>query len=116
MLGLRPRATMRNVPAPPRSGLFDDPTRAARAAARDDNSDVWTPPVIRTVASKGRASPRFRGVPTGTRAIFKERSLGARRRARLRDRVEDVVEMRVREPPVDGRRPEHVASTTSSPR
>ena len=104
MLGLRQGATMRNVPAHHGVDLSHhgvdlsmNPMRAARAAARQDHADHWTPPVIRTVASQGEgivdlveATDRHRG--------YLERSgaLGTRRRARLRDRVEDVVEMRVR--------------------
>jgi LAO/AO transport system kinase len=97
MLGLRHGATMRNVPAHHGVDLSINPMRAARAAAREENPDTWTPPVIRTVASQGE------GVGDVVAATDRHRSylektgeLGARRRARLRDRVEDVVEMRVR--------------------
>ncbi len=98
MLGLRQGATMHNVPAHHGVDLSHDIRVALRAPRRaKDDPDVWTPPVIRTVASKGEgiaelleATDRHRG--------YLERSgaLGARRRARLRDRVVDVVEMRVR--------------------
>jgi LAO/AO transport system kinase len=97
MLGLRHGATMRDVPAHHGVDLSMNPRRAARAAAREDSPDLWTPPVIRTVASKGEgiaevleATDRHRGY------LEKSGALGARRRARLRDRVQDVVEMRVR--------------------
>jgi len=97
MLGLRQGATMRNVPAHHGVDLSMNPRRAARAAANEDNPEHWTPPVIRTVASNGEgiaevvaATDRHRGY------LEKSGTLGARRRARLRDRVKDVVEMRVR--------------------
>ena len=74
-----------------------NPGKAARAAARAENPEHWTPPVIRTVASNGEgigdvieAADRHRGY------LEKSGTLGQRRRARLRDRVVDVVEMRVR--------------------
>jgi LAO/AO transport system kinase len=107
MLGLRHGATMRNVPAHHGIDLSTltagdnksavNPGRAARAAAREENPDHWTPPVIRTVASNGEgvdeviaATDRHRGY------LEKSGTLGQRRRVRLRDRVVDVVEMRVR--------------------
>lgn len=111
MLGLRHGATMRNVPAhhgvdlstmraielTPEERLAMNPARAARAAARDASAEHWTPPVLRTVASNGEgiadlvdAIDRHRGY------LEKSGALGQRRRARLRDRVVDVVEMRVR--------------------
>jgi LAO/AO transport system kinase len=107
MLGLRHGATMRNVPAHHGIDLSSltagdkkaavNPGRAARAAAREENPDHWTPPVIRTVAANGEgvdeliaATDRHHGY------LEKSGTLGQRRRARLRDRVVDVVEMRVR--------------------
>ena len=113
MLGLRHGATMKNVPAHhgvdlstlagPKPGLTPDeraamnPGKAARLAARAENPEHWTPPVIRTVASNGE------GIGDVVEAADRHRSyletsgtLGERRRARLRDRVVDVVEMRVR--------------------
>ena len=53
MLGLRQGATMRNVPAHHGVDLSMNPMRAARAAAREENLDHWTSPVLRTVASQG---------------------------------------------------------------
>jgi LAO/AO transport system kinase len=113
MLGLRHGATMKNVPAhhgidlsslaAPKPALTPEeraamnPGKAARAAARAENPEYWTPPVIRTVASNGEgigdlveAADRHRSY------LEKSGTLGERRRARLRDRVVDVVEMRVR--------------------
>ncbi len=89
MLGLRSGATMKNVPA--------HPGRAARTAARSDDGDAWTPPVMLTAAANGE------GVAEVVAALdrhftFLEASgdLARRRRARLRERVIDVVESRVR--------------------
>ncbi len=107
MLGLRTGATLKNVPAHHgvdlgRAMTRDEqmamnPGRAARAAAKDEKPDSWTPPVLRTVAAKSE------GVADVVAALerhfgYLERSgdLGRRRRARLRERVVDVVEGRVR--------------------
>jgi LAO/AO transport system kinase len=108
MLGLRGGNTLKNVPAhhgvdlgralTRDEKLAMNPARAAREAARDgaDNSS-WTPPVLRTVAS---ASEGIADVVTAIDRHFGylERSgiLRERRRARLRDRVVEVVEGQVR--------------------
>jgi LAO/AO transport system kinase len=89
MLGLRSGATMKNVPS--------HPGRAARAAARSNDADAWTPPVLLATASSGDG---VAGVVTAIdrHFAFLEASgdLARRRRARLRERVMDVVEARVR--------------------
>jgi LAO/AO transport system kinase len=107
MLGLRSGATLKNVPAHHgvdlRRPLTKDeqmamnPGRAARAAGKAEHPESWTPPVLRTAASKGE------GVDDVVAALDRHFSyletsgeLGARRRARLRERVVDVVEARVR--------------------
>lgn len=109
MLGLRAGggATLQNVPAhhgvqlgrplTREERLAMNPARAAREASRDVMSERWTPPVLRTVASKGE------GVPEVIDAIdrhfnYLEHSGGLRerRRARLRARVVEVVEDHVR--------------------
>jgi LAO/AO transport system kinase len=89
MLGLRSGATMKNVPS--------HPGRAARAAAHSEDADAWTPPVLLTTAASGE------GVGDVATALdrhfaFLETTgdLARRRRARLRERVRDVVEARVR--------------------
>jgi len=76
--------------------LAMNPARAAREAAAGDNMS-WTPPVLRTVASAGE------GVAELVAAVdrhfgYLERSgvLQERRRARLRARVVEVVESKVR--------------------
>jgi LAO/AO transport system kinase len=74
-----------------------NPGKAARAHAARDDDAKWTPPVLRCVATTGD------GVPALLTALdrhfgYLERSgaLVARRRARLRERVVDVAEQRVR--------------------
>jgi LAO/AO transport system kinase len=106
MLGLRTGETLKNVPAhhgvqlgramTKQERLAMNPARAAREAARADE-DKWTPPVLRSVAMKGE------GVEDITSAVdrhfhYLERSgeLHTRRRARLKRRVIQVVESRVR--------------------
>ena len=108
MLGLRGGNTLKNVPAHHgvdlgRAMTKDEqmamnPGRAARAAAKEADPDHWTPPVLRTVAAKNE------GVEELAAALdrhfgYLETSgtLAERRRERLRERVVDVVEQRVRQ-------------------
>jgi LAO/AO transport system kinase len=74
-----------------------NPARAARALAATDDGATWTPPVLRCMGTTGE------GIPELLSALdrhfgYLERSgmLVARRRARLRERVVDVAEQRVR--------------------
>jgi LAO/AO transport system kinase len=106
MLGLRSGETLRNVPAhhgvqlgramTKQERLAMNPAKAAREAARKDEEN-WTPVVLGSVATKKE------GIAELMSAIDKhfhylERSgdLHTRRRARLRRRVVEVVESRVR--------------------
>jgi LAO/AO transport system kinase len=106
MLGLRSGETLKNVPAhhgvqlgramTKDERLAMNPAKAAREAARRDE-EKWTPGVLRSVAIKKE------GIEELTAAIdrhfaYLERSGGLlqRRRARLRRRVVEVVESRVR--------------------
>src|SRR5262245_32108218 len=108
MLGLRHGNTLKNVPAhhgvdlgramTKAEQLAMNPGRAAREAARAGHPEEWTPPVLRSVAMKGE------GIPEVVAALdrhfgYLEASgtLGTRRRARLRERVVDVVQERVRD-------------------
>jgi LAO/AO transport system kinase len=116
MLGLRDGRTLKDVPAhhgidlgtamrrPERregtkaEQLAINPGRAAREAAKADNPEQWTPPVLRTVGVKREgiddvvaALDRHFGY------LEKSGTLVARRRARLRERVVDVVQQRVRD-------------------
>jgi LAO/AO transport system kinase len=107
MLGLRDGKTLKDVPAhhgvdlgramTKAEQLAMNPGRAAREAAKSEHADHWTPPVLRTVAAKNE------GVTDVIAALdrhfgYLETSgtLGTRRRARLRERVVDVVHERVR--------------------
>lgn len=97
MLGLRSGATLKGVPAHHGVDLKHvNPKRVARAAAARDD-EHWTPPVLRTIGTTGEGLPEF--VSSLDRHFaYLERSgtLHARRRARLRERVVDAVEHRVR--------------------
>jgi LAO/AO transport system kinase len=107
MLGLRSGETLKNVPAhhgvqlgramTKQERMAMNPARAAREAAKGEQEDRWTPAVLRSVAVKQE------GIGELAEAIdrhfhYLERSgeLHARRRARLRRRVVEVVESRVR--------------------
>jgi LAO/AO transport system kinase len=106
MLGLRNGATLKNVPAhhgvdlgrvmTRDEQLAMNPGRAARAAAKDGNLDQWTPPVLRAVATKREGLDEF-SAALDRHFSYLETSgtLGQRRRARLRERVVDVVGERV---------------------
>ena len=106
MLGLRSGETLKNVPAhhgvqlgrpmSKEERLAMNPGKAAREAAKRDE-EKWTPAVLRAVAVKKE------GIEELTAAIdrhfaYLERTGGLheRRRARLRRRVVEVVESRVR--------------------
>lgn len=103
-IGLRMGQTYRHIPAHHgvRHGTGARPIRnpayAARNAAASDDAVIWTPPVISTMAERGE------GVEALATAFdrhfdYLERSgtLRSRRRQRLRERVVEVVERRVRE-------------------
>jgi LAO/AO transport system kinase len=126
MIGLRDGSTLKNVPAHhgvdlsrPMTGdeqlamnverkrdedeaaaegrRFVNPGRAARAAAKAPSSDRWTPPVLRAVATKGEGTSEVAAALDRHFGYLETSgSLARRRRARLRERVVDVVEGRVR--------------------
>jgi LAO/AO transport system kinase len=77
--------------------LAMNPGRAAREAAQSDGGDAWTPPVLRAVASTGEGVSELAAV-LDRHFGYLERSgdLRERRRRRLRERVVDVVEEKVR--------------------
>ncbi|MHB1299200.1 MAG: ArgK/MeaB family GTPase, partial [Gemmatimonadaceae bacterium] len=97
MLGLRSGATLKNVPAHHGIDLkaVNPKTVAREAAKRDD--DQWTPPVLRTIGSTGEGLAEL-ATALERHFGYLERSgtLQRRRRARLRERVVDAVELRVR--------------------
>jgi LAO/AO transport system kinase len=94
MLGMRAGATMRNVPAHhgvdlSRSNL----AKQARAAAQADDAERWTPPVLRTVAAKAEGIEELMdALDRHFRYLERSGTLRDRRRARLRERVVEVVE------------------------
>ena len=107
MLGLRNGKTLKNVPAhhgvdlgramTKAEQLAMNPGRAAREAAKSDRPDEWTPPVLRTVGVKGEGIDELVGALDRHFAYLEASGvLRERRRARLRERVVDVVHERVR--------------------
>ena len=107
MLGLRNGNTLKHVPAHHgvdlgRAMTKDEqfamnPARAARAAAKDGAAETWTPPVLRTVAAKAEGvEDVVDALERHFAYLEKSGTLTQRRRARLRERVVDVVEERVR--------------------
>jgi len=99
-LGLRMGQADRHVPAHHGGSTraIRNPAYAARNAAARDDAERWTPPVLATMAERGE------GVEALVTAFdrhfdYLERSgvLRSRRRQRLRERVVEVVERRVRE-------------------
>jgi len=110
MLGLRTGIALRNVPAhhgvdlktlsaqdreDARNAL--NPARAARAAAAADHPESWVPPVLQSVAAKGEGVAEvLAALDRHGRYLADSGELRARRRARLRERVVEVVEQRLR--------------------
>jgi LAO/AO transport system kinase len=97
MLGLRMGHAFRDIPAHHGVEMRSaNPARMAREAARTE-ADRWTPPVLATVAVKGEGIHDLSGA-IDRHFAYLERSGGlrARRRQRLRERVVEVVEDRVR--------------------
>ncbi len=98
MLGMRSGATMRNVPAHHGVDLSrTNLVRQVREAARAEEADVWTPPVLRTVAATGDGLPDLvEALDRHFRYLERSGTLRERRRARLRERVVEVVEDKAR--------------------
>ena len=75
-----------------------NPARAAREAAAHDAPDRWTPAVLRTVAAKGEGVDELIAALERHFAYLEASgALRDRRLARLRERVVEVVEQRVRQ-------------------
>jgi LAO/AO transport system kinase len=97
MLGLRMGHAFRDIPAHHGVEMRSaNPARMARAAATTE-ADRWTPPVLPTVAARAEGIHDLIGA-IDRHFAYLERSgeLRARRRQRLRERVVEVVEDRVR--------------------
>lgn len=99
MLGLRGGLALGDDPAHHGVDLrrIANPAKAARVAAAAPAPERWTPPVVNTVGTTAEGVPELRDA-LDRHFAYLERSgtLAARRRARLRQRVVDVVEDRVR--------------------
>ena len=114
MLGLRSGATMKNMPAHHGVDMKAvNPARVARRAAKaqlasaagdespitnsQEGSESWTPPVLSTIATKAEGVVELlRAIDAHFAYLEDSGGLRERRRRRLRDRVVDVVEQRVR--------------------
>jgi len=98
MLGMRSGETLRNVPAHHGVDLKTlNPARMARAAAAVEQTDSWTPPVVRTVASKGEGiGDLITAVDRHFRYLETSGELRRRRRQRLREQVVTVTEHKLR--------------------
>ncbi|CAN5609112.1 methylmalonyl Co-A mutase-associated GTPase MeaB [soil metagenome] len=111
MLGLRSGATMKNMPAHHGVDMKAvNPARVARQAAKAQltpspanqnpqtpNPSSWIPPVLSTTASKGEGvTELLTAIDAHFAYLEATGGLRERRRRRLRDRVVDVVEQRVR--------------------
>ena len=107
MLGLRSGETLKNVPAhhgvqlgramTKQEKLAMNPAKAAREAARAADAEKWTPAVLRSVAIKKEGIDELvAAIDRHFAYLEKGGELQGRRRARLRRRVVEVVESRVR--------------------
>ena len=100
MLGLRAGHALRDTPAHHGVDLKSvaNPARAARAAARRTDAEQWTPPVLSSVGTTGEGIPELLASLDRHFAYLEQSgTLTTRRRARLRERVIDVVELRMRQ-------------------
>jgi LAO/AO transport system kinase len=98
MLGMRGGATMRNVPAHHGVDLSrNNLVKQIREAARSEQTDSWTPPVLSTVAAKEEGIAELaEALDRHFRYLERSGTLRSRRRTRLRERVVEVVEDKTR--------------------
>jgi LAO/AO transport system kinase len=98
MLGLRKGVSFDKVPAHHGVDLKRfNPARMAREAAADPAPTQWTPPVLRAVATKEEGIDELVAALDRHFAYLEESGqLHARRRERMRERVMDVVEQKIR--------------------
>jgi LAO/AO transport system kinase len=107
MLGLRAGTSMRDMPAhhgvdlrriaTPEERRAQNPARAARAMARDEEAATWTPPVLATVGVEGKGVTEvIDAVARHRRYLERSGELRTRRGRRLRERVIEVAERLVR--------------------
>jgi LAO/AO transport system kinase len=75
-----------------------NPARAARRAAAAEQPERWTPPVLKSVAAQGEGVAEvLDALDRHARYLEASGELRTRRRARLRERVTEVVEQKVRQ-------------------
>lgn len=99
MLGLRSGLTLKDTPAHHGIDLkaLANPAKAALVAASADHPERWVPPVLRSVATTGEGvTGMLAALDRHFAYLAKSGALKRRRRTRLRERVVDVVEQRVR--------------------
>jgi LAO/AO transport system kinase len=98
MLGMRGGTTMRNVPAHHGVDLSrTNLVKQVRHAASSEDAEEWTPPVLGTVASKNEGIEELvEALDRHVRYLERSGKLRERRRARLRERVVEVVEEKAR--------------------
>jgi LAO/AO transport system kinase len=99
MLGLRKGAHFRNMPAHHGVDLkkIANPVRLARESAGENPEDGWTPPVLSSIAAKGEGiNAILDSLDAHFTYLEKSGSLRDRRRARLRERIVDAVEQKMR--------------------
>jgi len=100
MLGMRAGEALRNVPAHHGVDLkkIMNPARIAREAAASEQTEKWTPPVLRTVAAKGEGiAELITALDRHVRYLEASGELRRRRRQRLREQVIDVTEHKIRQ-------------------
>lgn len=99
MLGLRKGTSFNNVPAHHGVDLKRfNPARVAREAAAASDDTHWTPPVLSAIAVKQEGIIGIiDALDRHFRYLEASGTLHARRRERLRERVMDVVEQKVRD-------------------
>ena len=102
MLGMRSGHTLKGIPAhhgvdlarvaTPETRKAGNLAYAARKAAHDEDAAQWTPPVLAAVAVEGKGvSEVIAALDRHFRYLEKSGGLRERRRARLRERVVDIV-------------------------
>jgi LAO/AO transport system kinase len=100
MLGMRAGEALRNVPAHHGVDLkkIMNPARIAREAAATDQTESWTPPVLRTIAHKGEGiGDLITALDRHVRYLERSGELRRRRRERLREQLIDVTEHKIRQ-------------------
>jgi LAO/AO transport system kinase len=99
MLGLRKGVSFGTVPAHHGVDLKrTNPARLAREAAAAENPTTWTPPVLSAVATRQEGIAELVAALDRHFAYLEQTgTLRARRRERMRERVIDVVERKVRD-------------------